>query len=248
MAAKEIRFSGDAREKMLRGVDTLANAVRVTLGPKGRNVVLEKSFGAPRITKDGVTVTKEIELEDKFENMGAQMLREVAQKTNDHGRRRHHHRDRARTGDRAGRRQVGRRRHESDGSQARHRNRGSGGGEGHREARQEGRILRRDRPGRHHLVQRRRQDRQDDRGGDAEGRQRRRDHRRGGQGAGDRGRDRRRHAVRSRLSLPLLHHQCGEDGGGARGRLRAPAREEAVGPAGHAARARGDRAEPASRS
>jgi chaperonin GroEL len=83
MAAKEIRFSSDARDKMLRGVDILANAVRVTLGPKGRNVVLDKSFGAPRITKDGVTVAKEIELEDKFENMGAQMVREVAQKTND---------------------------------------------------------------------------------------------------------------------------------------------------------------------
>jgi chaperonin GroEL len=83
MAAKEVRFSDNAREKMLRGVDTLANAVRVTLGPKGRNVVLDKSFGAPRITKDGVTVAKEIELEDKFENMGAQMVREVAQKTND---------------------------------------------------------------------------------------------------------------------------------------------------------------------
>jgi chaperonin GroEL len=83
MAAKEVRFSGDARDKMLRGVDILANAVKVTLGPKGRNVVLEKSFGAPRITKDGVTVAKEIELEDKFENMGAQMVREVAQKTND---------------------------------------------------------------------------------------------------------------------------------------------------------------------
>jgi chaperonin GroEL len=83
MAAKEVRFSSDAREKMLRGVDTLANAVKVTLGPKGRNVVIEKSFGAPRITKDGVTVAKEIELEDKFENMGAQMVREVAQKTND---------------------------------------------------------------------------------------------------------------------------------------------------------------------
>src|ERR1043166_3503182 len=83
MAAKEVRFSTDARDKMLRGVDTLANAVRVTLGPKGRNVVLDKSFGAPRITKDGVTVAKEIELEDKFENMGAQMVREVAQKTND---------------------------------------------------------------------------------------------------------------------------------------------------------------------
>jgi chaperonin GroEL len=83
MAAKEVKFSGDARERMLRGVDILANAVRVTLGPKGRNVVLDKSFGAPRITKDGVTVAKEIELEDKFENMGAQMVREVAQKTND---------------------------------------------------------------------------------------------------------------------------------------------------------------------
>src|ERR1043166_6957137 len=83
MAAKDVKFSTDARDKMLRGVDTLANAVKVTLGPKGRNVVIDKSFGAPRITKDGVTVAKEIELEDKFENMGAQMVREVAQKTND---------------------------------------------------------------------------------------------------------------------------------------------------------------------
>jgi chaperonin GroEL len=83
MAAKDVRFSSDAREKMLRGVDILANAVKVTLGPKGRNVVLDKSFGAPRITKDGVTVAKEIELSDKFENMGAQMVREVASKTND---------------------------------------------------------------------------------------------------------------------------------------------------------------------
>jgi len=83
MAAKDVRFSTDARDKMLRGVDILANAVRVTLGPKGRNVILDKSFGAPRITKDGVTVAKEIELEDKFENMGAQMVREVASKTND---------------------------------------------------------------------------------------------------------------------------------------------------------------------
>jgi chaperonin GroEL len=83
MSAKEVKFSGEARDRMLRGVDILANAVRVTLGPKGRNVVLDKSFGAPRITKDGVTVAKEIELEDKFENMGAQMVREVAQKTND---------------------------------------------------------------------------------------------------------------------------------------------------------------------
>jgi chaperonin GroEL len=83
MAAKDVKFSGDARERMLRGVDILANAVKVTLGPKGRCVVLDKSFGAPRITKDGVTVAKEIELADKFENMGAQMVREVASKTND---------------------------------------------------------------------------------------------------------------------------------------------------------------------
>src|SRR5678810_176184 len=83
MAAKEVKFSADARERMMRGVDVLANAVKITLGPKGRNVILEKSFGAPRSTKDGVTVAKEIELEDKFENMGAQMLKEVASKTND---------------------------------------------------------------------------------------------------------------------------------------------------------------------
>src|SRR5487761_2159634 len=83
MAAKDVRFSQDARDRMLRGVDILANAVQVTLGPKGRNVVIDKSFGAPRTTKDGVTVAKEIELSDKFENMGAQMVREVASKTND---------------------------------------------------------------------------------------------------------------------------------------------------------------------
>src|SRR3954464_8997904 len=83
MAAKDVRFGGDARQRMLRGVDTLADAVKVTLGPKGRNVVIDKSFGAPRITKDGVTVAKEIELHDKFENMGAQMVREVASKTSD---------------------------------------------------------------------------------------------------------------------------------------------------------------------
>src|SRR5580698_3109751 len=83
MPAKDVRFGGDARQRMLRGVDMLAEAVRITLGPKGRNVILDKSYGAPRITKDGVTVAKEIELSDKFENMGAQMVREVASKTND---------------------------------------------------------------------------------------------------------------------------------------------------------------------
>src|SRR5467141_473218 len=83
MPAKMVRFSQDARERILRGVNVLADAVTVTLGPKGRNVVLEKSFGAPTVTKDGVTVAKEIELEDKFENMGAQMVKEVASKTSD---------------------------------------------------------------------------------------------------------------------------------------------------------------------
>src|SRR3569623_3619753 len=83
MAAKDVKFSSDSRDRMLRGVDILANAVKVTLGPKGRNVVLDKSFGAPRSTKDGVTVAKDIELDDKFENMGAQMVREVASKSAD---------------------------------------------------------------------------------------------------------------------------------------------------------------------
>src|SRR5271156_600578 len=83
MVAKDVRFGPDARDRILRGVDILANAVKITLGPKGRNVVIEKSFGAPRITKDGVTVAKEIELSDRFENLGAQLIREVASKTND---------------------------------------------------------------------------------------------------------------------------------------------------------------------
>ena len=132
MAAKDVRFSTDARDRMLRGVDILANAVKVTLGPKGRNVILDKSYGAPRITKDGVTVAKEIELEDKFENMGAQMVREVASKTNDI------------SGDGTTtatvlahaivqrRRQVGRRRHEPDGPEARHRPRRDRSGQGPR--------------------------------------------------------------------------------------------------------------------
>ena len=159
MAAKEVKFSVDARDRMLRGVDILANAVKVTLGPKGRNVVLDKSFGAPRITKDGVTVAKEIELEDKFENMGAQMVREVASKTSDLAG------DGTTTatvlaaGDRQGRRQGGRRRHEPDGPQARHRPRGRGHRRGPEEELQEGHLERRDRPGRHHLGQRRRGDR-----------------------------------------------------------------------------------------
>ena len=130
MAAKDVRFGGDARARMLRGVDILADAVRVTLGPKGRNVVLDKSFGAPRITKDGVTVAKEIELSDKFENMGAQMVREVATQEQRRCRRRHDDRHRAGPCHRPRRGEGCRRRHEPDGPEARHRQgrrRGGGG-------------------------------------------------------------------------------------------------------------------------
>ena len=121
MAAKDVKFNTDARDRMMRGVNVLADAVRVTLGPKGRNVVLDKAFGAPRITKDGVTVAKEIELSDKFENMGAQMVREVASKTNDEAG------DGTTTAtvlaqcDRPRRRQGRRGRHEPDGPEARRR-------------------------------------------------------------------------------------------------------------------------------
>ncbi len=158
---------------MLRGVDILANAVKVTLGPKGRNVVIDKSYGAPRITKDGVTVAKEIELADKFENMGAQMVREVASKTNDTRRRRHHHRHgagRSRSCAKAPRPvaagmnpmdlkrgidlAVDRRR---CGTQV--------------EAAKKVKSSAEDRPGRHHLGQWRRGRRRDDRQGDGQGRQ-----------------------------------------------------------------------------
>ena len=170
MAAKDVKFSGDARDRMLRGVDILANAVKVTLGPKGRNVVIEKSFGAPRITKDGVTVAKEIELEDKFENMGAQMLREVASKTNDTAG------DGTTTATvlaqaivREGGKSV------AAGMNPMDLKRGidiaGRRGQGYREARQAGRLLRRSGASRHHLGQWRHRDRQDDRPGDAEGRQ-----------------------------------------------------------------------------
>ena len=155
MAAKDVKFSADARERMLRGVDILANAVKVTLGPKGRNVVIEKSFGAPRTTKDGVTVAKEIELEDKFENMGAQMVREVASKTNDVAG------DGTTTATvlaqaivREGLKSV------AAGMNPMDLKRGidkavAAGRRGDRQEVQEGHELRRDRPGRHHLGQRR---------------------------------------------------------------------------------------------
>jgi hypothetical protein len=119
MAAKDVKFDTDARDRMLRGVNTLANAVKVTLGPKGRNVVIEKSFGAPRITKDGVSVAKEIELSDKFENMGAQMVKEVASRTNDEAG--DHDSDCFGAGDHHRRSEVGCGWHEPDGPEAWHR-------------------------------------------------------------------------------------------------------------------------------
>ena len=176
MSAKDVRFSSDARDRMLRGVDILNNAVKATLGPKGRNVVLDKSYGAPRITKDGVTVAKEIELEDKFENMGAQMVREVASKTSD------------RAGDgtttatvltasiiKEGLKLV------AAGINPMDLKRGidiaaAGGGQRHRTPRQEGAIIRGNRPGRHNLGQWRQGGRQDDSRRDEKGRQRGRDH------------------------------------------------------------------------
>ena len=204
MAAKDVKFSRDARERILRGVDILANAVKVTLGPKGRNVVIDKSFGAPRITKDGVTVAKEIELKDKFENMGAQMLREVASKTNDNAG------DGTTTATvlaqaivREGMKSV------AAGMNPMDLKRGidlavDQGRRGPQGALEAGLRLGRDRPGRHHLGQRRHRSRREDRRGDGEGRQGRRDHRRGSQGPRVRARRRRGHAVRPRLPPPYF--------------------------------------------
>jgi chaperonin GroEL (HSP60 family) len=156
MSAKDVRFSSDARDRMLRGVDILNNAVKATLGPKGRNVVLDKSYGAPRITKDGVTVAKEIELEDKFENMGAQMVREVASKTSDNAG------DGTTTATvlTASIMKEGLKLVAADGLEARHRSGGGGRRQGHHAPRQEGPVLRRDRPGRHDLRPRREKGRQ----------------------------------------------------------------------------------------
>jgi chaperonin GroEL (HSP60 family) len=216
MAAKDVRFSTDARDKMLRGVDILANAVKVTLGPKGRNVILDKSFGAPRITKDGVTVAKEIELEDKFENMGAQMVREVASKTNDTA------------GDGTTTATVLAQAIVKEGAKAvaagmnpmdLKRGVDLAVAEAVKDIAKRSKKIKDS--GRHDFVERRQGDRQDDRRRDAEGRQRGRHHGRGGQEPRDRTRRRRGHAVRPRLSLALLHHQRREDGRRARGRLSA---------------------------
>ena len=201
MAAKDVKFSTDARDKMVRGVNILANAVKVTLGPKGRNVVIDKCFGSPRITKDGVTVAKEIELEDKFENMGAQMVRAVASKTNDIA------------GDGTTTATVLAQAIVNEGVKL------VAAGMNPMDlkrgidlavaevvenlAKKATKIISstRSRPGRHDLGQRREVDRRDDRRGDAEGRQRGCHHRRGSQDRRDRARRRRGHAVRPRLPL-----------------------------------------------
>ena len=207
MAAKDVKFHDSARNRIVAGVNILADAVKVTLGPKGRNVVLERSFGAPTITKDGVSVAKEIELKDKFENMGAQMVKEVASKTSDvagdgtttatvlaqsivqEGMKfvaaGMNPMDLKRGIDKAVDTVVG---GAQEDLQAHHHQQGN-------------------RAGRRHLRQRRRVDRQDHRRRDGEGRQGRRDHRRRRLGPGERAGSRGRHAVRPRLSVAVLHQQ-----------------------------------------
>ena len=214
MAAKEVRFGGDARQRMLRGVDILADAVKITLGPKGRNVVIDKSFGSPRITKDGVTVAKEIELADKFENMGAQLVREVATKTNDIAG------DGTTTATvlaqaivREGSKSV------AAGMNPMDLRRGIDKAvtalvEELKARSRKITTQAENRSGRHDFGQRRGRYWPHDLRGDAEGRQRGRDHGRGSQGHPDRARCGRGHAVRSRLCQPLLHYQRREDGCG----------------------------------
>jgi hypothetical protein len=212
MAAKEIRFGEDARAKMVRGVNILANAVKATLGPKGRNVVLEKSFGAPTITKDGVSVAKEIELADKFENMGAQMVKEVASKTSDNAG------DGTTTATvlaqamiREGMKAV------AAGMNPMDLKRGIDKAvvaavaelkKISKPCRPQG-----NRPGRHDLGQLRRSHRRPHRQGDGQGRQGRRDHRRRRFGPGQRTRRGRGHAVRPRLPVAVLHQQPAVDVG-----------------------------------
>jgi hypothetical protein len=213
MAAKEIRFGEDARARMVKGVNILANAVKATLGPKGRNVVLDKSYGAPTITKDGVSVAKEIELADKFENMGAQMVKEVASKTSDIAG------DGTTTATvlaqaliREGMKAV------AAGMNPMDLKRGIdkaviGAGRRAQEDLQALQLVQGNRPGRLDLGQLRREHRRADRQGDGQGRQGRRDHRRGRLGPGQRARRRRGHAVRPRLPVAVLHQQPAVDVG-----------------------------------
>ena len=223
--AKQIVYSENSRQAILRGVNQLADAVKVTLGPKGRNVVLEKKFGGPTITKDGVTVAKEIELKDPLENMGAQMVREVASKTSDVAG------DGTTTATILAQailprgREGGGGRRQPDGAEARHR---EGRGSGHRRSEEalQGDLRRDDRAGRNHFGQQRCHHRQHHRRGDEEGRQGRRHHGRGIEDHGHRARHRGRHAVRPRLPLALLRDRRRAHGSGSRGALHPDPREE----------------------
>ena len=239
--AKQIVYSENSRQAILRGVNQLADTVKITLGPKGRNVVLEKKFGGPTITKDGVTVAKEIELKDPLENMGAQMVREVASKTSDVAG------DGTTTATilaqaifREGVKSV------AAGANPMALKRGieaavETGGRGSEEA-LEARDRRHDRPGRHHLGQRRRDHRQHHRRSDEEGGQGRRHHGRRIEDHGDRARNRGRHAVRPRLPVALLRQRSGAHGVRAGGSLHSDPREEDHQHEGPAAAARADRA------
>ena len=237
--AKNITYGEQSRQALLRGVDSLANAVKVTLGPKGRNVILGKSFGAPTITKDGVSVAREIDLGDPLENLGAQMVKEVASKTSDMAG------DGTTTATllaqaifREGVRNVaaGAR---PERHQARHRHRGRG----HRRVAGgavEAGERRHDRAGRRHLGQPRRDDRPNHRRSDGQGRQGRRHHRRGSQERRDVARGGRGAAVRPRLPLALLRDRSGPHGSRARRPRHPDPREEAQLDEGSAARARTD--------
>ncbi len=213
MPAKQLLFKGEARQKILEGVEMLSKAVKVTLGPRGRNVVLDKKWGSPTITKDGVTVAKEITLEDPYQNMGAQMLREVASKTSDIAG------DGTTTATvlaeaifREGLRNV------TAGSNPMHIKRGIEKAvicvtDELKQTLQVGLRSRADHAGRHDLRQRRHRDRQHHRRRDGQGRQGRHDHGRRGEEHGDDPRPRRGDAVRQRLPVAVLHHGQGEHGG-----------------------------------
>ena len=224
--AKILAYDEEARQKLASGVTKLARAVRCTLGPRGRNAVIDKGWGSPTVTKDGVTVAEEIELTDPYENMGAQLVKEAASQDLRLRRRRHDHRHRPGRGDLQGRPQGPGRRRRPDGPEARDRQ----GRRGRRRARQgpveEGLGQEGDHRGRLDRRQQRPVDRREAGRRLREGRHRRRDHRRGGQGLRDDRRRRRGHAVRPRLPEPPLRHRPGPDGGRPRGHLHPDLRGE----------------------
>ncbi len=226
MAAKDVRFGENVRNKMVNGVNILSNAVKITLGPKGRNVVLERSFGAPTITKDGVSVAKEIELKDKFENMGAQMVKEVASKTSDVAG------DGTTTATVLAQSIIAEgMKFVAAGMNPMDLKRGIDKAviavvDELKKISKPCSTSQGNRAGRRDLGQCRRVDRQDHRRGDGQGRQGRRDHRRGRQGPRERARPRRGHAVRPRLHLAVLHQQPRQAGRGPRRPVHPAARQE----------------------